>query len=176
MTKITIATRNLCFSVFLCSIICGCGGSDPVPDDMPTPQETIIKVTSEGQPLDNASVTLIPADSSSRWYAGADTDSAGNAAIYTLSKYRGAVPGKYKITVVKRESTPSKIVVPDPAKDSAGYAKAVEAAAKEVREAFDLIDPKFGSAKTTTEEIEIVAGKNSKTIEVGKPVRIKIGK
>ncbi|MDR2706405.1 MAG: hypothetical protein LBC02_11560 [Planctomycetaceae bacterium] len=75
MTKLTIETKNLCLSVLLCSIICGCGGSIPVPDDMPVPQETIIKVTSEGQPLSEASVTLIPVNSSSRWYARADTNS-----------------------------------------------------------------------------------------------------
>ncbi|MDR2706406.1 MAG: hypothetical protein LBC02_11565 [Planctomycetaceae bacterium] len=101
---------------------------------------------------------------------------AGNATIYTLSKYCGAVPGKYKITIVKREITPSKIASPNLAKDPTGYVKAVEAAVKEVRDAFDLINPKLGSVSTTTEEIEIVAGKNNKTIEVGKPVRIKIGK
>jgi hypothetical protein len=181
MIKTTITTtKNLCLSVFLCGVICnvfcGCGGSIPMPDDMPAPQETIIKVTSEGQALSNVSVTLMPIEVSSRWYAGAVTDSAGNAIIYTQSKYRGAVPGKYKITVVKRETTPSAVVFPDAEKDPTGYANAVDAAAKEVRDSFDLIDPKLSSVNTTTEEIEIVTGKNNKTIEVGKPVRIKIGK
>ncbi|MDR2755496.1 MAG: YbfJ family protein [Planctomycetaceae bacterium] len=176
MIKTTLTTRNLCLSIFLCSMICGCGDSIPVPNDMPAPQETIIKVTSEGQPLSDASITLMPVDVSSRWYAGAVTDSAGNATIYTQSKYRGAVPGKYKITIVKRETTPSTIVFPNPEKDSTGYANAVDAAAKEVRDSFDLIEPKFSSVNTTTEELEIVTGKNYKTIEVGKPVRIKIGK
>ncbi|MDR2704928.1 MAG: hypothetical protein LBC02_04035 [Planctomycetaceae bacterium] len=173
---IITTTKNIVLLFFLCSVICGCGGSIPIPDDMPTPQETMIKVTSEGQPLNEASVTLMPVDASSRWYAGAVTDSAGNAVIYTQSKYRGAVPGKYKITVVKRETTPSSIVFPDPEKDPNGYANAVDAAAKEVRDSFDLIDPKLSSVNTTPEEIEIVTGKNNKIIEVGKPVRIKIGK
>jgi hypothetical protein len=178
--KTTITTKNFYLSFFLCgvicSLICGCGGSIPVPDDMPAPQQTMIKVTSEGQPLSDASVTLMPVDVSNRWYAGAVTDSAGNAVIYTQSKYRGAVPGKYKITIVKRETTPSAIVFPDAEKDPNGYANAVDATAKEVRDSFDLIDPKWSSVNTTTEEIEIVTGKNNKTIEVGKPVRIKISK
>jgi hypothetical protein len=182
--KTTITTKNFRLSVFLysvvcsliCSLICGCGGGIPVPDDMPAPQETIIKVTSEGQPLSDASVTLMPTDATSRWYAGAVTDSSGNAIIYTQSKYRGAVTGKYKITIVKRETTPSTVVFPDAEKDPNGYANAVDAAAKEVRDSFDLIDPKFNSVNTTPEEIEIVTGKNHKTIEAGKLVRIKIGK
>ncbi|MDR2115945.1 MAG: carboxypeptidase-like regulatory domain-containing protein [Planctomycetaceae bacterium] len=172
---IITTTKKIILLFFLCGMICGCGGGVPMPDDMPAPQETIIKVTSEGQPLSDASVTLMPLDVSSRWYAGAVTDSAGNAVIYTISKYRGAVPGKYKITVAKRETMPSSIVFPDQRNDPNGYAKAVAAAAEEVRDSFDLIDPKLGSVNTTPEEIEIVTGKNNKTIEVGKPVRIKIG-
>jgi hypothetical protein len=172
----TTVTRNICLLFFLCNVICGCSGKIPMPDGMPVPQETMINVTSEGQPLSDASVTLMPVETSSRWYAGAVTNSTGNAVIYTQSKYRGAVPGKYKITVVKRETTPSSIVFPDAKKDPTGYANAVDAAEKEILDSFDLIDPKLSSVNTTTEEIEIVTGKNNKTIDVGKPVRIKIGK
>jgi hypothetical protein len=38
----------------------------------------------------------------SQWVAGGLTDASGNAVIQTLDKYKGAVPGKYLITIVKQ--------------------------------------------------------------------------
>ncbi|MDR3197562.1 MAG: hypothetical protein LBU34_06785, partial [Planctomycetaceae bacterium] len=73
-----------------------------------------------------------------------------------------------------QETAPSAIVLPDPDKDPAGYAKAMELINHEVRESFNLVDLKYSSVDSTPEEIEIIADKNEKTVDVGKSVKIKI--
>jgi hypothetical protein len=163
---------------FLCAIILmtGCGGSN-LPPDMPKPYPTTITITQDGQGLEDAAVTLLP-QGGSTWYAGSRTNAQGAAQIMTQGQYPGAIPGKYKILVTKRYSDPSKITFPDPNVDPAGYTKAMEESAKnvEVLNSYNLIDPKYASAEATPEEIEIVAGSNTKTIDVGKAVKIKIEK
>ena len=160
-----------CLSV-LAVIGSGCGGGAKLPDGMPTPQPTLITITQGGSPLQGASVALIPVDSSNQWNAGAATDEKGIAAVLTSGQYLGAVPGKYKVIITKRESEKSGLTAPDPNADPQGYAKYMEESKKLKLATYDLIDPKY-SKGTTPEEIEIVQGKNEKTIDVGEAVRVK---
>lgn len=160
------------FAVFM--IGCG-GGSEPLPEGMPKLQPTTITIIQDGKGLEDASVALIP-EGSSNFFGGGRTDANGVTQIRTHGKYDGLVPGKYKITVTKRYTTPSSVTIPDANKDSAGYTKAMELISKEKLDSFDLVDPKFSTLKGSPEEIEIVAGKNIKTIDVGAACRQKIEK
>jgi hypothetical protein len=156
-------------------ITSGCNQNNDLPPNVPKLYPTTITVIQDGQGLGKASVTLMPLrGSGNTWYAGAQTNAQGVAVMMTQGQYNGTVPGKYKILVRKQETTPSTIVLPDPGKDSAGYAKALELRNKEVRESFNLIDLKYSSVDSTPEEIEIIADKNEKTVDVGKSVKIKI--
>ncbi|MDR1959466.1 MAG: carboxypeptidase-like regulatory domain-containing protein [Planctomycetaceae bacterium] len=172
MTKHSIAVLSLLCATMSFS---GCGRSQSFPPGMPKSYPAAITIIQDGQGLDGASVTLMPLDGST-WYASANTDAHGAAVLMTQGQYPGVVPGRYKILVTKRDTAPSTVVIPDPDIDPAGYSKALEQANKEVLESFDLIDPKYASVDAAPEEIEIIAGKNEKTIDVGKAVRIKTGR
>ncbi|MDR2170163.1 MAG: carboxypeptidase-like regulatory domain-containing protein, partial [Planctomycetaceae bacterium] len=143
-----------------------------VPSDLPKTYFTAITVTQEGQKLANANVTLTPIDGG-KWYASAITDPSGVAVLTTQGQYSGVAPGKYKILVTKREVTSAEIAIPDPNADPEGYSKALEKA-NATRQEFDLVDPIFVKVETTPEQIEITKGKNEKTIDVGKAVKIEI--
>ncbi|MDR2171025.1 MAG: hypothetical protein LBP59_12855, partial [Planctomycetaceae bacterium] len=73
----------------------------------------------------------------------------------------------------KREVTSAEVAIPDPNADPEGYSKALEKA-NATRQEFDLVDPIFAKVETAPEQIEITKGKNEKTIDVGKAVKIEI--
>lgn len=160
-----------------CFYLClgGCGKKQNLPDGMPKPYPTIITVIQEGKPLEGASIALIPVEASNSWNAGAVTDATGKAAIKTLNKYEGGVPGKYRIVITKRESDKSKFTSPpDQQTDPQGYAKFIQDSMREKLDSYDLIDPKFGKISDDAElMIDVVESKNEKTIDVGKAVRQK---
>ena len=153
----------------LCS---GCGGVQKLPEGMPKPQPTWITVMQGGSPLQGASIALIPLESSNQWHAGATTNEKGVAVLLTHGQYNGVVPGKYKIVITKRESDESQLTAPDPATDPQGYSKYMQESKREKIATYDLVDPKF-SATASQEQIEIVQGKNEKTVDVGEAVHIK---
>jgi len=169
--------QNICGLILLvCFCFCsgGCGKKQNLPDDMPKPFPTVITVIQDEKPLEGASIALIPADASNSWHAGAMTDTTGNASLKTLNQYEGVVPGKYRIIITKRESDKSRFTSPpDQATDPQGYAKFMQDSAREKLDNYDLIDPKFGKISADTEMIDVVEGKNEKTIDVGKAVRQK---
>jgi hypothetical protein len=75
----------------------GCGESGP----QVIPVEGI--VTLNGQPLDKASVTFMPAAGQPQSASGA-TDAAGKFSLVTYigpKEYRGALPGAYKVAIMK---------------------------------------------------------------------------
>ena len=154
----------------------GCGGGEPLPEGMPKLTPVTITVIQDGQGLEDASIALLPVDAANRFFAGARCDAKGIGVLRTHGKYPGVAPGKYKVVITKRYTDPSKIPSVDPEKDPAGYSKAMEDAAKEVLNSYDLIDPKFAAAKTTPEEIEVAGAKIDKTIDVGKAVKEKIAR
>jgi len=154
-----------------CFSLGGCGG-EQLPDGMPKPYPTEITVLQGGSPLEGATVALMSADPSNPWSASATTDATGKANIKIQGRYVGAVPGKYHVLVTKSETDESKFVIPDATADPAGYAKYMNEGSGEVLNTYDLIDPKFNQLTANTETIEVVAGKNEKTIDVGAAVRI----
>jgi hypothetical protein len=82
--------------VFVLVIGSGCGGKD-------RPVKVIGVVTLDGNPVGNASVTFSPVEEKGT-PATALTDSAGNFRLSTVTE-EGALPGEYKVVVVKYPET-----------------------------------------------------------------------
>ena len=167
--------QKLC-GLILLAIFCismnGCKGQQ-LPDGMPKPYPTTITIIQDGKPLDNAAISLVPT-AMGAWNAAGVTNASGKAQLKTLAKYDGVVPGKYYILVKKLEPHGSDegINIPDRETDPGGYAKFLQESAKSTHGGYDLVDPKFAKITPDSEIIEVVEGKNEKTIDVGKAVRI----
>ena len=138
---------------------------------MPQTYPTKITIIQDEKPLEGASIALIPMDASNSWNAGGITDASGNAALKTLTKYDGVVPGKYYV-IIKKLWVDADKKVPDKETDPAGYEKWLVESAKETLAGYDLVDLKFSKISPDAETIEVTAGKNEKSIDVGKAVRI----
>ncbi|MDR3233155.1 MAG: hypothetical protein LBT46_05760 [Planctomycetaceae bacterium] len=142
-------------------MLSGCG--ERLPDGMPKPYPVTIHVIQDGKAMQGASVTLIPQGESisgrNKWTAGALTDSSGNAVIKVLARYAGAVPGNYKVAVEKLIT------------ERAGQPPA-DRSSKEYSDwlnnprVWNAVDEKY-SIVNTQEMLEVVAGKNAKTLDVG---------
>jgi hypothetical protein len=151
MRRITVLFV-LFFTVYL---LTGCS-KKPYPDGMPKLYSAQVTVVSNGQPVADAMVTLMPIDPNSRWASGGQTNTNGIAILKTQGVYSGAATGKYKVCISKTETDPTVPVGPDETPPETN--------------SYNLIDPKFGDI-ATAEEIEVSAGNNSWKIDVGKPVR-----
>jgi len=142
----------------------GCGGKQ-LPPGMPPPVPCEIIVIQEDKPLEGAVVRLHPVDdSNSSWTAMGRTDASGKAVIYTLDQYKGAVPGKYKVIVSKTETEDPG--PPVPSAEAQGRGRPLGS--------FYLVEEQYGTASTTTLEIEVAKGTPTHTVDVGKAVRIRI--
>ena len=121
----------------------GCG--EKLPSDIPALVPCEIVVIQDGKPLEGAVVRLQPTGNS-EWTAMGRTDASGKMSVFTRDKYKGAVPGKYKVIVAKT---------------------VVESGA-----GFYLVDQQFGTAASTPLEIDVAKGTPTHTVDVGEAVRI----
>ena len=91
----------------------GCGGGDAEVANRPKTLPAGGTVTRQGQPVEGATVTFIPTSAGVPGQAGAApsatgiTDAEGKFQLTTYEAADGAVPGSYKVTVVKREPLPA---------------------------------------------------------------------
>jgi hypothetical protein len=160
-----IVPRNLLALFVLTAVVLplsGCGG-EQLPPGMPPPVPTEIIVMQGGSPLSGAVVRLHPVDGSP-WTAGGRTDASGTAVVITADRFRGAVPGKYKITVSKTESPQPGAPLPSGETDGVATSPA----------SYNLVEAQFGLVSTTTLEIEVSRGTPTHTVDVGTAVRIRI--
>lgn len=131
---------------------------------MPKLVPIVLNLTQEGAPLAGASVTLYP-DPINDWSAGGTSDAQGNVEIYTRGQFKGAAPGKYKVTVSKIEQEPLNFTG-DPESDYAAYEKAVAQ-----QKSYYLVDPQYGDMNKTSLVVEVEAGKAVEPLDLGKAVR-----
>lgn len=165
------------FSIFLLifSLVTGCQTKVPTPPDMPRLSNCKITITQENVPLDNATVSLVNAESNGtgKWGAGGKTNASGEVEIYTNGFYQGAPAGKYKIVITKTEIEPSRNP-PPPSPESPDYENWIKKYGNEIRPVYSLVEKKFTLADTTPLEIEIQDGKSiSTTLDIGKKVKEK---
>ena len=139
----------------------GCG--EKLPAGMPKPVPCEILVTQEGKPLENALVALQPSDNGT-WSAVGNTDATGKAIVFTMDRYKGAVPGKYKVLVSKTEMDQSK-----------GPVSSDEAATRSTSlGGYYLVDEKYGNPITSPLDIEVVKGTVEYTVDAGTAVKIRM--
>ena len=154
------------FILFSCALILlavGCG--EKRPDGLPPLHPTALTFTQGGVPLAGASVTLTPMDATnSQWALGGATDSKGVLNVQTQG-FKGAPAGNYKVSVLKTETegTPAAASIDPDAP-----------APPDTSKQFHLVDAKYRSLGTTDLTLEVKAGKNAQTFELGAAVREEI--
>lgn len=142
----------------LCCWTSGCR-RQMLPDDLPKLYSVKVSVVQEGNPLEAAQVSFIPADPTVRWTAGGRTDAKGTVVPVTHGQYRGIAAGEYKVVVTKIWSDPSKV------EKMSGDSP--------INASYHLVDPKYASEKTTPLEIRIEK-KDALSFDVGKAVKVHI--
>ena len=94
--------KNLFFaSCFVAGValLAGCGGGDA---NLPDTVDAAGVVTLDGQPLDNASIVLAPVEAGEGKYpAYGSSDEDGGFELKAFEAKDGAVPGSYKVRVVR---------------------------------------------------------------------------
>ncbi|RMF92138.1 MAG: carboxypeptidase regulatory-like domain-containing protein [Planctomycetota bacterium] len=140
----------LLVGICLMTALVGCNrGSSDLPETFPVS----IKITYKGQPVEGATVSLIPQTPDGKGASGI-TDSSGTATVRTFTQGEGALPGTYKVTVVKTQSTAPEVT----AEDEEAYEEAMETEGEESAfEPKDLLPVKYKSAETTDLECTVSA-------------------
>lgn len=164
--KHNMSMMSLPAFVFLL-VVTGCGGGTPRPEGMPALHPTTLSFTQNNAPLVGATVTLYPqASEMQRWGAGGITNEQGSVVFYTLGQYPGVPAGQYKIVVNKTDRDPTTFVGEFTEERQDEYEKA-----EAKRKSYRLVERDYSDPAKTPLEIEITAGKNEKTFDVGKAVR-----
>ena len=169
MTKLLVAAPALLALV----AAFGCGG-EKLPAGMPKPVPTTITLTLDGKGLADASVTMIP-DSGS-YAAVGKTDAGGVAEMKTDGKYKGAVPGSYKVVVGAKDEIDYGEFGPPPTDDPVAMDKwnrDVDAAggAGVAFTRTSVVSQEFTAADTTPLTITVGEGKAAETFDLGASVR-----
>lgn len=136
----------------------GCGGAD-APERAATVKVTG-SVTYKNEPVSGATVAFVPETEpgqlASKQGAFGMTDASGNFTLKAYGDQEGAIPGKYKITVVKKEivANPGEVDQDDPNYVPPEEQKTQPAPPK------DLLPKKYSKPETTDLKAEIVEGDN----------------
>ena len=150
----------------------GCGG-EKLPAGMPKPQPTTITLTLDGKGLADASVTMIP-DSGS-YAAVGKTDASGVAEMKTNGKFKGAVPGEYKIIVGAKDEIDYGELGPPPTGDPAALEKwniDVEKSGGMAQfKRYSLVSTEFTDVENTPLTLTVADGKNAETFDLGASAR-----
>ena len=161
--------RNLQILLILTTMVpffAGCG--EKLPSGMPRPVPCEIVVIQEGEPLEGAVVRLVPVDGTP-WDAVGRTDASGRTSTYALDRYKGAVPGKYKVVVSKTEQGGQT----EPLSSEEYQRLQMQGQDMSVL-SFNLVAEQYGEVEQTPLEIEVAKGTPTHTLDVGKAVRIVI--
>lgn len=150
----------------------GCGG-EKLPAGMPKPVPTTITLTLDGKGLADASVTMIP-DSGS-YAAVGKTDASGVAEMKTDGKYKGAVPGSYKVVVGAKDEIDYGELGPPPTGDPAALEKwniDVEKSGGMAQfKRYSLVSTEFTDVENTPLTLTVADGKNAETFDLGASAR-----
>jgi hypothetical protein len=150
----------------------GCG--EKLPPDLPKLYPTILTVTQESQPLDNATVQLIPKDNG-KWSATGMTDVAGKVEFYTHGKYKGVPEGTYRVVVQKTLTEESKYSGQVQPPEGVGYEKWQQMLAADKPKSYNLVDLKYGSRDNSPLEITVGSSRDKdQQVDVGKAIRDEI--
>ncbi|MEW4562107.1 carboxypeptidase regulatory-like domain-containing protein [Bremerella sp. JC770] len=140
----------------------GCRNEPPKPDNMPELHPVSLTIVQEGEPLELASIRLIPQSQPSPWYSGGSTDHNGLVQVHTHGKYFGVPAGTYKVTVTKIEMPAA----------ASGSLENMERRTRQ-EDTYDLVDPQYSNPTKTPLLLDVVPGSNSQEFDLGAPVRVK---
>jgi len=156
----------VCSAFFaLVLVLPGCGGEQR-PPGFPRLYPVSIKVTQEGTPLADATVSLRISDDSMTWSIGGRTDDQGVATLWTHGKFRGAPVGTFKVALDK---------VANEGEDELLQALEREdgTAARIQVNSFSFVPAEYNSVETTPIEIEITSRSRMIEVDAGPAVRIR---
>ena len=151
-------------------------GCSDRPAGMPPLYSCNITVTQDGVPLEGAAVRMLNLSDTAggeAWTPIGTTDAGGVARMMTNAQYYGAAAGRYRITVEKFETEPSKLG-PQPPVDTPEYEAWSHRSSMETLSQYALVEVLYSSSRTP-HEIEVTKGTNNHTIDVGKAIRVRVG-
>jgi hypothetical protein len=161
LDTIQSSTRRTILAALVVSafILTGCSKTNK-PEGFPDIYPCEIKVIQDGTPLTDAHVTLL---GDQPWAVGGGTDANGIAKMFTHGTFEGVPVGKYKVLISKKvlEGAPTQEQLDNPSYSGGGGTW------------YDTVDKKFGVQTATPLEIEVKAGQNSETFDVGQAVKEK---
>ena len=140
----------------------GCGHK--IPAEFQDLCPTVITIVQNGTPLEGASIALTPLGGSG-FSAGGTTDANGVVVLLTQGEYKGAKPGKYRVSVVKESRTLNQ--------EFEGNSMAGPATPEQRKAMYTIrtfVDPQYTNSRTSPLEMEIKAGENNQTFDLGDPV------
>jgi len=150
--------------LLLLSLLCfsGCGGRKK-PSDLPPLYPVKITVIQDGNPLEEATVSLIT--EGVRFTTAGITDKNGVATIKTDIDWSGAPAGTYKVCI-------SKVVMPPEAPTDASLSYEERRAQAGVRsgQTKSLVNSRFLRPHTTPLSIEVTTSGATETFDVGAAV------
>ena len=155
-------------TLVLC-LLSGCK-QKPRPVGFPDLFPCTIKVTQNDQPLEGASVRLLPESGSFEWIISGTTDASGMAKIFTHADFAGAPAGTFKVIISKNEMEPSKLVQPED-KMSDEWKEWFGKWQEEKLATFRYVKPEYDNVNTTPHSITIAKGKNTATFDVGEAIK-----
>ncbi|MDR0335497.1 MAG: carboxypeptidase-like regulatory domain-containing protein [Planctomycetaceae bacterium] len=162
------------FLFLLVIFIVGCQHRSSLPPDIPPLTVCKIKVTQNGEPVNNASVSLIPVTKTENWRTNGITDANGIVVPFTNGLFEGVPQGKYKVVVSKNEQDNNNHIPPAPSMGESGYEEWMKkySSKKNATMTYSLIEKQYTSFATTPHEIEVSGKKTIEiTIDVGKKTR-----
>jgi hypothetical protein len=137
----------------------GCGGSSDLPRRFPVSGT----VTYNGTPLGKGTINFVPVDAKGRAAGGTIAD--GRFSLTTQDQDDGALPGKYKVAVLSKETDTStvdlKIKKPREGRETEAEKKAMatyfpqKVAARAAAKAKNLVPVRFGSPETSGWTFEV---------------------
>ena len=147
----------------------GCD-SQKLPPGMPDLYPTTLTFTCDGQPLDDAVITLVPQDGPAKgqWVIGGRTDASGVLNVKTHGQYDGAPEGKMVVCVDKQRIVPGPISQTERPTDDIGAMQDYDRKVREEQEIYLVAGQELKDPATSTLEITITPGKNRKEFEVPK--------
>jgi hypothetical protein len=155
------------FAILAVFVVVGCG------EDSGIPRRYHVSgtITHNGKPLEKGNIKFAPDGSEGRPAGGTITD--GHYSLTTQDPDDGAVPGKYKVSVVARESDPSKVdlkikksregVATEEDKKAMAAVFPQKVAARAFAAGKRLIPARFNSPETSGLTFEVKAQSNTGT-------------
>ena len=163
--------RTIIALTFTALTLVSCDRGPMKPDGFPQVYPVTLRLEQDDKPLSGADVMLV-SDEIGKWSCGGVSNDNGIVTVRTHGQFSGAPLGRHKIIV-------SKIRSDAPEDDTTGMSiaeiremEAQTAGRRDFGATVYLVERRFSNPLTTPLEVEVVAGKNSFTLDVGPEVEI----